>query len=221
MKPLKSSFLLALFLIVSCESSDVNIQRNGGEKDLPSTKKKNTELWIEIVPMGNVSKESLLATLRSVEDGLNISVRISNPITDISSAYNEQRKQYNADSLLELLCKKRNVTALRTIGLLNVDIYSDGFNYVFGIASKNEKSTVLSLVRFTGKFWGLKEDTLLFQKRTRKLVLHELGHTFGLPHCDKGCVMVFANSLAELDASSEDFCPACIQKLKSSLESEK
>jgi len=55
----------------------------------------------------------------------------------------------------------------------------------------------------------------LFFERTFKELNHELGHTFGLLHCNSPrCVMNFSNSVLEVDQKSRFFCEKCQKKLK-------
>jgi archaemetzincin len=57
-------------------------------------------------------------------------------------------------------------------------------------------------------------DAALLEQRLLKEAWHELGHTFGLGHCeDPHCVMSFSNSLADTDRKSSQFCNACQAKL--------
>jgi archaemetzincin len=50
--------------------------------------------------------------------------------------------------------------------------------------------------------------------RTIKEAVHELGHTFGLEHCENArCVMHFSNSLADTDWKQAKFCSQCRPKL--------
>jgi archaemetzincin len=58
------------------------------------------------------------------------------------------------------------------------------------------------------------DERLLFE-RTFKELNHELGHTFGLLHCNSPhCVMNFSNSVLEVDQKSKFFCEKCQKKLK-------
>lgn len=193
--------------LISCSSSE--LQTTGGYVDR----------WIEIIPLGDVSRETVFAVSYGVEEGLGVDVRLSRAIRDISTSYDSERGQYRADTLLNIVKERRDGRSLRSIGVIEADIYVKGLNYVFGVASEAAKCCLVSVARLKGEFWGMKRDTRLFLKRTKKLVLHELGHTFGLRHCKNDCVMVFANSLMQLDLSSGSFCRDCMKRLKEGIES--
>ena len=122
---------------------------------------------------------------------------------DITFAYNRLREQYNAE---EILYETLNHYKERPIlVIVPFDIYVPGLNFVFGLAIYGS-GAIIGLERF--RYGGN------FRKRLEKTVKHELGHVFGLSHCNKPCVMRFANSLWELDIKPEDFCPACAARLR-------
>jgi len=203
---MKHALLLLAGILLSCANTD-GLQRTGG----------SAAVWIEVVPMGVVSDRALTAVVSTIEDGFGIDVRLSAPIRDISVAFDPQRKQFRAATLLEMLKELENTIPFRRIGVVEEDIYIEGRKYVFGVTSVGAGCCLVSLLRLTGRFWGMAEDAELFALRTRKLVLHELGHSFGLKHCRGGCVMAFANSLVELDRLSDDFCSDCAEKLEEAL----
>jgi hypothetical protein len=69
---------------------------------------------------------------------------------------------------------------------------------------------VLSLARLRQEFYGLPPNRPLFLMRIRKEVLHELGHTAGLTHCDdRLCTMALSTNIQQLDAKGSDFCDGC------------
>jgi len=120
--------------------------------------------------------------------------------------------QLLADGMLYHLSKIRPFDAVAGLGITPLDIYSDGLNFVFGIASPLVRNSIVSYNRL------LTSDKELFISRVRKEITHEMGHVFGLEHCSyPGCVMNFSNSVYEVDLKSENFCPSCRRKLLESL----
>jgi len=122
---------------------------------------------------------------------------------DIAFAYNEHRRQYNAEKILHEVLDRYEERPILII--IPFDIYVPGLNFVFGVAMYS-CGAIIGLERFR---YG---DN--FKKRLEKTVKHELGHVFGLSHCDRPCVMRFANSLWELDVKPENFCPICATRLR-------
>jgi archaemetzincin len=120
--------------------------------------------------------------------------------------------QLLADAMLYHLIKVKPPSAVAILGLTPYDIYSDGLNFVFGIATPAERAALVGYARLVS------DDIKLFISRVRKEITHEMGHVFGLEHCTTpGCVMNFSNSLYEVDLKGEDFCPKCREKLNRKL----
>lgn len=85
-----------------------------------------------------------------------------------------------------------------------------GWNFVFGQASLVDRVGVWSLYRLA----EARAPASLQLRRVAQVVLHELGHMFGLWHCTAyGCCMNGSNSLAESDRAPLAFCPECDAKV--------
>lgn len=122
----------------------------------------------------------------------------------IREVYNARRKQYSAHALLDYISRLNYPQLLKLLALVSFDLYVEGMNFVFGLAQLGGRNALVSTYRLCTQ----KED--LFFERLHKEVIHELGHTFGLPHCSNPlCVMSFSNSVYHVDQKNKGFCPEC------------
>jgi archaemetzincin len=130
---------------------------------------------------------------------------------EFQSAYDDDRNQYNSTKLLYWFLKKFSPTREEKIlGILDLDAYSNGLNFVFGEAFQNGTIAVIYLPRIKQEFYGLKSNESLFFQRMIKEAVHELGHAFGLTHCNnKICVMHFSSALNDTDIKDRRFCNNC------------
>jgi len=142
-----------------------------------------------------------------------------------NESYNERRSQFNASLLLNRLNNhflKNNIKIFRTLGILDKDIYMKGKNFIYGISQEpinhyfyNEpKFALISIFRLRNHSKDNTSNNILFHSRILKQVMHELGHTLGLEHCQKFCVMRFSISLLEIDNKPAKFCDKCSNVLK-------
>jgi len=101
---------------------------------------------------------------------------------------------------------------------MDVDIFSRFLNFVFGVAdmpkNKSFGSALISVTRLRENFYRRSENLAQFELRVLKEAIHELGHTFGLEHCENLCVMRYSNSLEDTDKKPPNYCEACLKKLK-------
>lgn len=135
----------------------------------------------------------------------------------IEFAYNHQRRQYNAEDILNKL-KRRD--EFRVLGVTSVDLYVPSLNFVFGLAEYGGIAALISTNRLRPEFYGEPHDKKKFFERIIKEAVHELGHTFSLKHCPRSdCVMHFSNSIYETDAKKKELCHACKRKLEEKIKS--
>mgnify|MGYP001098460826 CR=1 FL=1 len=139
----------------------------------------------------------------------------------LESEYGPNQRQYDALKVKKRLIKHvNNKKYYRILGVLDADISSRLLNFVFGVADmpnmpKNKffGSALISVTRLREKFYGRSENRVLFELRVLKEAIHELGHTFGLEHCENLCVMRYSNSLDDTDKKPPNYCEACLIKL--------
>ncbi len=119
-------------------------------------------------------------------------------------------KQYSAETVLDSL----SPSDLRTLALVDQDLYVPGLNFIFGLAQPERRRAIVALPRLREEFYGRLKNEELFHARMLKEALHELGHTFGLAHCSNShCVMYFSNTLADTDRKSAHFCANCAARI--------
>ncbi|MHA1489056.1 MAG: archaemetzincin family Zn-dependent metalloprotease [Promethearchaeota archaeon] len=141
------------------------------------------------------------------------------PLTDLE--FNPLRRQHDASIVMDRLINHvKNKQYFRTLGVMDKDIFSRFLNFVFGIAINPQKrflkfsgAALISITRLKETFYGRKEDIALLELRVLKEALHELGHTFGLGHCENLCIMQFSNSLVNTDEKPPKFCYTCLREL--------
>ena len=170
---------------------------------------------ISVKPLDEIDSHILGILKKSLEHTFNCPVEIKAQISSLDHAYNPDRGQYLAPQLLSTLCNANIKPDDRCLGIVDVDLYAPGLNFVFGQADISSKVAIISLYRLRQERYGLPQDEGLFQERAIKEAVHELGHTYRLSHCPNiNCVMHFSNSLADTDIKGTSFCERCQQRLK-------
>ncbi|CAF0891915.1 unnamed protein product [Adineta steineri] len=125
------------------------------------------------------------------------------------------------DTERELLC----------VAVTMADIYpGDGWNFVYGQARSTDGVGVYSFARLDPLFYRAtseeilqtpltEEHRIIMLRRCIKILLHEIGHLFGLKHCIYYvCLMNGANNEKEMDRQPSHLCPVCLCKLHSTLQ---
>ena len=142
-----------------------------------------------------------------------VGVPVPEPLAVPTEAWSPGRRQYRAEVLLERLTRFQ-AGAERVVGLADLDLFVPDLNFVFGLARPGGPA-VVALARLRQEFWGAPHEQPLLLARTAKEVVHELGHAYGLAHCQEpACVMRFSNTLAETDQKRDQFGPVHRRQLE-------
>ncbi|XP_003465285.1 archaemetzincin-2 isoform X1 [Cavia porcellus] len=149
--------------------------------------------------------------------------------------------QIHAGQILNFLKKKKPNDAFCVVGITMIDLYPrDSWNFVFGQASLTDGVGIFSFARYGRDFYTshyegkvkklqkkssndysifdnycVPEVTSVLLLRSCKTLTHEIGHIFGLRHCQwLTCLMQGSNHLEEADRRPLNLCPICLRKLQ-------
>lgn len=158
---------------------------------------------IVLVPIGPVQADLLAHLQRGLPALAGREVTIGAAIPLPEKAFDRARGQYLGSALLAELGRYDGGDADRVLGIIDADVYAPKLNFIFGQAMRPGRLAVVAIPRLRGR----KVDRVQWYERVLKVTVHELGHTFGFPHCDEfQCVMHFARSAGDTDRQSARFC---------------
>ena len=193
-----SFFIFITVLLFSCNRNKQAISATtGGEK-----------FSIALQPF--FDDTSLINKLKArLESTLNASFKVLPEIELPTSSFYSPRKRYIADNILVFLKDKKNASFKKIIGVTNKDISTskDGKKNwgIMGLAYCPGEPCIISSFRVLPT---IKNKKQLIDRMT-VLALHELGHTFSLPHCENdNCIMVDAEGKMKL-GYTKTYCSAC------------
>lgn len=169
-----------------------------------------------LVPLRSFPDDLLDEVEQTLERELAVEVRRHDPVPLPKSAYYKPRRRYRADKLIDHLLSfaEGEPETTRVLGLTEVDISTTKGKFkdwgVFGLGYAPGQSAVVSSFRLQRK---AKREKVLF--RVANTALHEVGHTFGLQHCEEArCPMQDAEgSIENTDGSTGHLGPECQAEL--------
>jgi len=174
---------------------------------------------IYIAPFGEVP---MIAELQAyAADYFGLRVEVLDPV-DLRTLAVTRRShagtvQLLAPDLLAIARARLPRDAYAMIGLTQADLYpEEDWNFVFGLASAEDRVGVFSLHRYDPRFEDptASADPTLLMERALKILTHEIGHMFGMLHCVHfACIMNGVNHIGELDRAPLHLCPVCLRKL--------
>lgn len=160
---------------------------------------------IKLLPLGRgIDKATINNTYRLLDSLIGNAVLL--PMEELpAKAYTAARKRYRADTLIHWMAARAKPNEL-WVGITAVDISTKKGNHsdwgIMGLSYQPGKASIASTYRLKNK------------KAFPKIVIHETGHAFGLPHCAvETCYMVDAEG-GDKTAGMTGFCPTCSAYLK-------
>ena len=164
---------------------------------------------IIISPIDNIDVCNYRLLGQEIHRTFGFQTKIKSLLQDVNFAYNLSRDQYHSTAILEKLASTSSSKAIKIVAITNVDLFIPILTHVYGEAQLAGKACIVSTFRLQeGLFITTMEKEL--ENRVVKEVLHELGHTFNLRHCDdKSCIMHYCRSIKDVDRKTDQFCRYC------------
>jgi archaemetzincin len=157
----------------------------------------------------DAADDSLMdAVRRSVERAFKVGVRRYSHADRPTHAFDPRRGQHSSTAILKWLVE-RGQPAGRIVAMTDVDLFIPVLTYVYGEAQLGGRGAVVSTARLTLDLEALARPELAVARACKETV-HELGHTFGLLHCDTAaCVMSRSVSVIDVDSKDAALCGRC------------
>lgn len=171
---------------------------------------------ILLISHGHFERKCLETIAADISGEFKYPVILKESHADINEYYDPVRRQYDGNRLVKFLNTIPEPGTIKTIGLFRVDLFIPILTYIFGQAIFKGNTGIVSNYRLKNEQYGLpKNDTLLLE-RFRKVIVHELGHTFGLMHCHiPSCVMRSSTYVEDIDQKKHHLCSKCHNELES------
>ena len=166
-------------------------------------------MLIRLIPVGDVPPKILNALKEDLSEALpKQKFIIDSGVPLPKDAYNRFKEQYRAEYILDVLRDRGVLLAVTT-----ADIFADKLNFVYGLAEYRGPA-IVSTARLDPQFYKESPNFQLLMSRLVKEAIHEIGHIFGLSHCQyPECVMSYSNNVKFVDKKKKWFCDSCKVKM--------
>jgi predicted Zn-dependent protease len=111
--------------------------------------------------------------------------------------------RYAAATLLDMLLLQAPDDTFRIAGVTEAHLFAPEYRYVVGYARRGERALLYSTAELPAD-----ATEAAHRRRVRRIVRHELGHTYGAGHCHETCVMHSAHEAVDLDVLPDTYCDA-------------
>ena len=156
-----------------------------------------------LVAFGGVAHRLVQSAGEALRDVLEIASKAGPSLDRPQYAFNKDRAQYHATSILRRLSTLGG-NGVPVVGILDVDLFLPDAPYVIGDADRDAGAAVYSLARLAHA------DPEKVRRRLQVEAVHAAGHLLGLSHCtDFRCAMFFSRDAADADRKGPGLCTSC------------
>ncbi len=156
-----------------------------------------------LVAFGTVPHRLVQAAGDALQQTLEIPSKVGPSLDKPQYAFNKDRGQYHATSILRRLASLR-ANGVPVVGIVDVDLFLPDAPYVIGDADRDAGAAVFSLSRLSHA------DPEKVRRRLQVETVHGAGHLLGLSHCsDFRCAMFFSRDAADADRKGPGLCASC------------
>jgi archaemetzincin len=165
---------------------------------------------IILVIFSEIDSRYIAGLKTGLETAFKRNVEINNQINNLKYAYDRARNQYTSPRLLSRLRRMRKAPADKVMAVVDVDLYSPGYDFIYGEADVKAGLATLSIYRLRETTANGRPDSHLLMERIIREAVHEVGHLYGLVHCkNPKCVMRTCTCAAEVDEAGNGLCADC------------
>jgi archaemetzincin len=158
-----------------------------------------------VVALGTVPHRLVQAAGEALQSTLEVAPKTGPSLDRPQYAFNKDRGQYHATSILRRLGSLRgDRQAVPVVGIVDVDLFLPDAPYVIGEADRDAGAAVFSLSRLSHA------DAEKVRHRIQVETVHGAGHLLGLSHCcDFRCAMFLSRDAADADRKTAGLCASC------------
>jgi predicted Zn-dependent protease len=175
---------------------------------------------ILLVPIGKVLVDILGEIAVALRKTYRYHVHIGRSEEPDTEMYSDQRRQYDAERLLDLVAARKRESLIGVLGIVDADMFAEEKSFIFGLNKPEKGIGVVALARLREEFYKKPSNLELFLRRGVTESIYQLGLAMGLPTCVmKKCVLMPTTTLWRLDSKVQSFCDACQTRMEARLHS--
>jgi archaemetzincin len=166
--------------------------------------------YIYVKTIGTVEKAFVNNVIKVLDPLFPHSIKIVADTEYPVYAFEPKRNQYYAKKIIEEMVIGLPCDCEKVVGITDVDLCTPVLTFVYGEAQLGGRVAIVSFNRLRQEFYHLPRNDRLLGERLAKECIHELGHCYGLFHCNNPeCIMAFSSSILSIDNKSKNFCVGC------------